>query len=117
MRGAVPCNSSAGWCWRPPVVSRWQYQLPGAVDAAGQCLCLSAGFIDTAVAGASFAAGQQVAPAVFGIDIYQDGKCCTPGNYGVLNTAAVSALRAHGGKVIGYLGAGTAETWRLDYPQ
>jgi len=54
---------------------------------------------------------------VFDIDIYQDGKCYTPNNYGVLNTAAVSALHSLGDKVIGYIDAGTAETWRPDYPQ
>jgi hypothetical protein len=58
-----------------------------------------------------------VAPSVFDIDIYQDGKCYTPSNYGVLNTAAVSALHSLGDKVIGYIDAGTAETWRPDYPQ
>ena len=113
----VPCNTSAGSCWQPPVVSRWQYQLQGSVNSAGQCIYPATGFINTAITGASFATGQQVAPSVFDIDIYQDGKCYTPNNYGVLNTAAVSALHALGDKVIGYLDAGTAETWRPDYPQ
>jgi hypothetical protein len=113
----VPCNTSAGSCWQPPVTSRWQYQLQGSVNPAGQCLDPATGFINTAITGTSFAAGQPVPPAVFDIDIYQDGKCYTPSNYGVLNTAAVSALHAHGAKVIGYLDAGTAETWRPDYPQ
>ena len=31
----VPCNTSAGSCWRPLVVSRWQYQLQGSVSSAG----------------------------------------------------------------------------------
>ena len=113
----VPCNTSAGSCWQPPVVSRWQYQLQGSVNASGQCIYPSTGFINTAITGTSFATGQQVAPSVFDIDIYQDGKCYTPSNYGVLNTAAVSALHAQGDKVIGYIDAGTAETWRPDYPQ
>ena len=113
----VPCNTSAGSCWQPPVVSRWQYQLQGSVNSAGQCIYPATGFINTAVTGASFATGQQVAPSVFDIDIYQDGKCYTPNNYGVLNTAAVGALHALGDKVIGYIDAGTAETWRPDYPQ
>src|SRR6266567_1286399 len=113
----VPCNSSAGSCWQPPVTARWQYQLQGSVNSSGQCIYPSTGFINTAITGASFATGQQVAPTVFDIDIYQDGKCYTPSNYGVLNTAAVSALHAQGDKVIGYLDAGTAETWRPDYPQ
>ena len=113
----VPCNTSAGSCWQPPVVARWQYQLQGSVNASGQCLYASTGFINTAVTGTSFATGQQVAPSVFDIDIYQDGSCYTPNNYGVLNTAAVSALHALGDHVIGYIDAGTAETWRPDYPQ
>ena len=113
----VPCNTSAGSCWRPPVLSRWQYQLQGSVNAAGQCIYPATGFINTAITGTSFATGQQVAPSVFDIDIYQDGKCYTPNNYGVLNTAAVGALHAQGAKVIGYIDAGTAETWRTDYPQ
>src|SRR5215470_11546556 len=113
----VPCNTSAGSCWQPPVVSRWQYQLQGSVNSSGQCLYPGTGFINTAVTGTSFATGQQVAPTVFDIDIYQDGKCYTPNNYGVLNSAAVGALHGQGDKVIGYIDAGTAETWRPDYPQ
>jgi hypothetical protein len=113
----VPCNTSAGSCWQPPVNARWQYQLQGSVDSSGQCLYPSTGFINTAISGTSFATGQQVAPTVFDVDIYQDGKCYTPNNYGVVNTAAVSALHALGDKVIGYIDAGTAETWRPDYSQ
>ncbi len=90
----VQCNTSAGSCWRPPVVSRWQYQLQGSVNSAGKCIYPATGFINTAITGPSFATGQQVAPSVFDIDIYQDRD-----------------------KVIGYLDAGTAETWRPDYPQ
>ena len=48
----VPCNTSAGSCWRPPVVSRWQYQLQGSVNSAGQCIYPATGFINTAVTGA-----------------------------------------------------------------
>ena len=92
------CNTSAGSCWQPPVVSRWQYQLQGSVNSAGQCIYPATGFINTAITGPSFATGQQVAPSVFDIDIYQDGKCYTPNNYGVLNTAAISAVHALGDK-------------------
>src|SRR5215472_13332743 len=113
----VPCSTSAGSCWQPPLVATWQYQLQGSVNSSGQCIYPGTGFINTAVTGTSFATGQQVAPTVFDIDIYQDGKCYTPNNYGVLNSAAVSALHAQGDKVIGYIDAGTAETWRPDYPQ
>src|SRR5215475_8104046 len=117
MPAPVPCNTSAGSCWQPPLIATWQYQLQGSVNSSGQCLYQGTGFINTAITGTSFATGQQVAPTVFDIDIYQDGKCYTPNNYGVLNTAAVNALHAQGAKVIGYLDAGTAETWRPDYPQ
>jgi len=113
----VPCNNSAGSCWQPPVAARWQYQLQGSVNASGQCIDANTGFINTAITGTSFATGQQVAPSVFDIDIYQDGKCYTPNNYGVLNTAATGALHALGDKVIGYVDAGTAEIFRPDYPQ
>ena len=113
----VPCNTAAGSCWQPPLVATWQYQLQGSVNASGQCIDPSTGFINTAITGTSFATGKQVAPTVFDIDIYQDGKCYTPNNYGVLNSAAVNALHAQGDKVIGYIDAGTAETWRPDYPQ
>jgi len=113
----VPCNTAAGSSWQPPLVATWQYQLQGSVNASGQCIDPSTGFINTAITGTSFATGKQVAPTVFDIDIYQDGKCYTPNNYGVLNSAAVNALHAQGDKVIGYIDAGTAETWRPDYPQ
>jgi hypothetical protein len=113
----APCNTAAGSCWRPPVVSRWQYQLQGSVNSSGQCIYPATGFINTAITGTSFASGQQVAPSVFDIDIYQDGSCYTPNNFGILNTAAVDALHGQGDKVIGYIDAGTAETWRPDYPQ
>ena len=92
----VPCNTSAGSCWQPPLVATWQYQLQGSVNSSGQCIYPSTGFINTAITGTSFATGQQVAPTVFDIDIYQDGKCYTPNNYGVLNSAAVNALHALG---------------------
>ena len=113
----VPCNTSAGSCWQPPLVATWQYQLQGSVNSSGQCIDPGTGFINTGITGTSFATGKQVAPTVFDIDIYQDGKCYTPNNYGVLNSAAVNALHAQGDKVIGYIDAGTAETWRPDYPQ
>ena len=47
----VPCNTSAGSCWEPPVVSRWQYQLQGSVNSAGQCIYPATGFINTAITG------------------------------------------------------------------
>ncbi len=87
----VPCNTSAGSCWHPPLVATWQYQLQGSVNSSGQCIYPGTGFINTAITGTSFTTGKQVAPTVFDIDIYQDGKCYTPNNYGVLDSAAVNA--------------------------
>src|SRR5258708_23913498 len=88
----VPCNTSAGSCWQPPVVSRWQYQLQGSVNSAGQCIYPATGFINTAVTGTSFATGQQVAPTVFDIATYVDGKVYTPNNYCVPNTTPLNPL-------------------------
>lgn len=67
--------------------------------------------------GTSFATGRTVAPTVFDIDILQDGKCYSPQDYSVLNYAAVQALHVRGARVIGYVDAGTAETWRPDFPE
>ena len=113
----VPCNTRVGPCLVFPRSSRWQYQLRGSPKPAGGCLYASTGFINTRLTGTSFATGRTVAPVVFDIDLYQDGTCYTPNNYGVLNSAAVKAIHAHGGKVIGYIDAGSAEHWRPDFPQ
>ena len=32
----VPCNTTAGSCWQPPLVATWQYQLQGSLNSAGQ---------------------------------------------------------------------------------
>ena len=77
----------------------------------------STGFINIGVTGTSFATGRTVAPTVFDIDILQDGKCYSPQDYSVLNYAAVQAIHVRGAKVIGYIDAGTAETWRPDFPE
>ena len=53
----VPCNTSAGSCWQPPLASTWQYQLQGSVNSSGQCIYPTTGFINTAVTGTSFATG------------------------------------------------------------
>jgi hypothetical protein len=113
----VPCTTRVGSCAVFPRSSRWQYQLRGSRKPAGGCLYASTGFINTRLTGTSFATGRTVAPVVFDIDLYQDGTCYTPNNYGVLNSAAVKAIHAHGGKVIGYIDAGSAEHWRPDFPQ
>lgn len=111
------CNSSAGPCWTPAVKARWQYQLQGSPGTGGRCRNASTGFINIGVTGTSFSTGRTVAPTVFDIDIFQDGKCYSPQDYSVLNYAAVQALHVRGARVIGYIDAGTAETWRPDFPE
>jgi Glycoside-hydrolase family GH114 len=117
MPAPVPCNQSAGHCWTPSVKARWQYQLQGSPAAKGGCRYKSTGFVNIGVTGTSFATGRTVAPVVFDIDILQDGKCYSPQDYSVLNYAAVQALHVRGARVIGYIDAGTAETWRPDFPE
>ena len=112
----LACNQSAGHCWKPAVKARWQYQLQGSPGPHGGCRYAKTGFVNIGVTGTSFATGRTVAPTVFDIDILQDGKCYSPQDYSVLNYAAVQALHVRGAKVIGYVDAGTAETWRPDYP-
>jgi hypothetical protein len=113
----VPCNQSAGRCWKPTVKARWQYQLQGSPAPHGGCRYASTGFVNIGVTGQSFATKRTVAPTVFDIDILQDGKCYSPQDYSVLNYAAVQALHVRGARVVGYVDAGTAETWRPDYPE
>ncbi len=113
----LACNQSAGHCWKPAVKARWQYQLQGSPGRHGGCRYASTGFVNIGVTGTSFASGRTVAPTVFDIDFLKDGKCYSPQDYSVLNYAAVQALHVRGAKVIGYVDAGTAETWRPDYPE
>jgi hypothetical protein len=113
----VPCNQSAGHCWKPAVKARWQYQLQGSPGLHGGCRYARTGFINIGVTGTSFATGRTVAPTVFDIDILQDGKCYSPQDYSVLNYAAAQALHVRGARVVGYIDAGTAETWRPDFPE
>jgi Glycoside-hydrolase family GH114 len=113
----VPCDRSAGGCWTPSIHARWQYQLQGSPGPHGTCLYKKTGFVNIGVTGKSFATGVTVAPTVFDIDILQDGKCYSPQDYSVLNYAAVHALHVRGAKVVGYIDAGTAETWRPDFPE
>jgi glycosyl hydrolase family 114 len=117
MPAPVPCNQSAGHCWKPGVKARWQYQLQGSPGSNGGCRYKSTGFVNIGVTGTSFATGRTVAPTVFDIDILQDGKCYSPQDYSVLNYAAVQALHVRGARVVGYVDAGTAETWRPDFPE
>jgi hypothetical protein len=113
----VRCDRSSGNCWKPSVSARWQYQLQGSPDPKGLCKYRKTGFDNIGVTGTSFATGRTVAPTVFDIDILQDGKCYSPQDYSVLNYAAVDALHVRGARVIGYIDAGTAETWRPDFPE
>lgn len=115
--GPVPCNLSAGHCWKPSVHSRWQYQLQGTPGPHRSCRYKDTGFVNIGVTGQSFATGRTVAPTVFDIDILQDGKCYSPQDYSVLNYEAVDALHVRGARVVGYIDAGTAETWRPDFPE
>ncbi len=115
MPARIPCNTSTGPCWTPPEFARWQYQLQGSPAKGGGCLHKKTGFINTGVTGTSFATGRTVAPTVFDIDILQDGKCYSPQDYSVLNYAAVAGIHLLGARVIGYIDAGTAETWRPDF--
>lgn len=117
MPAPVPCNQSVGRCWKPGVQARWQYQLQGSPARNGGCRFASTGFVNVGVTGPSFKTGLTVAPTVFDIDILQDGKCYSPQDYSVLNYPAVAALHVRGARVIGYIDAGTAETWRPDYPE
>jgi Glycoside-hydrolase family GH114 len=117
MPAPVPCNQSTGPCWKPSIKARWQYQLQGSPGVNGGCRYKSTGFVNIGVTGTSFATGRTVAPTVFDIDILQDGKCYSPQDYSVLNYAAVQALHVRGARVIGYIDAGTAETWRPDFPE
>jgi Glycoside-hydrolase family GH114 len=113
----VACDRSAGPCWTPSVHARWQYQLQGSPRADGGCRYGDTGFINIGVTGTSFATGRTVAPTVFDVDILQDGKCYSPQDYSILNYDAVRALHVRGARVIGYIDAGTAETWRPDFPE
>src|SRR6476619_2038805 len=113
----VPCNQSVGHCWKPAIKARWQYQLQGSPGLHGGCPYKSTGVVNIGGTGMSVATGRTVAPTVFDIDILQDGKCYSPQDYSVLNYAAVQAIHVRGARVIGYIDAGTAETWRPDFPE
>ena len=90
---------------------------PGLAGSTRTCRYKKTGFVNIGVTGTSFATGRTVAPTVFDIDILQDGKCYSPQDYSVLNYAAVQALHVRGARVVGYVDAGTAETWRPDFPE
>ena len=105
----VPCNTSAGACWTPPLNARWQYQL----EARG-LRYVSTGGINVDLCVRPFTKGACVSPEVYDIDLYVDQNISGDGNF-VLNTAAVDAIHARGRHAICYVSAGDIETFRPDY--
>jgi hypothetical protein len=102
----APTTCSGTSCWYPALGSRWQYQLQGVAAYA------STGGINVNISGVAFTGGAAVRPSVFDIDLYVDPAVA--GNNTTINTAALSAIHANGGKTICYLSAGTFEPWRPD---
>jgi hypothetical protein len=102
----VACDATKGACWKPPLNARWQYQLQGVAAYA------STGYINVNISGVPFTGGAAVKPSVFDIDLYQDQSLA--GNNSTINSAAVTAIHAAGGKALCYISAGTWENWRPD---
>ena len=105
----VACNTGQGACWHPALNARWQYQLQGVAAYA------STGGINVGISATPFTGGAAVHPSVFDIDLYVDQAIS--GNNTTLDTAAVNAIHAAGGKAICYVSAGTWENWRVDAGQ
>jgi hypothetical protein len=105
----VACNPTQGACWHPALNARWQYQLQGVAAYA------STGGINVNISAVPYTGGAAVRPSVFDIDLYVDQAIS--GNNTTLNTAAVNAIHAAGGKAICYVSAGTWENWRVDANQ
>jgi hypothetical protein len=105
----VACDARQGACWHPPLNARWQYQLQGVAAYA------STGGINVGISSVPFTGGAAVNPTVFDIDLYTDQAIS--GNNTTLDTAAVNAIHAAGGKAICYVSAGTWENWRVDANQ
>jgi hypothetical protein len=89
--------------------ARWQYQLQGVAGYD------STGGINVGISATPYTGGAAVHPSVFDIDLYTDQAIS--GNNTTLNTAAVNAIHAAGGKAICYVSAGTWENWRVDANQ
>lgn len=106
-KGAGASASAA--IWRPPVQSRWQYQLQGNQAFA------STGGINVNICEVPQTGGACVRPTVFDIDLYVDAEIA--GNNTTLNTAGVNAIHAKGAKAICYIDAGSIEEFRPDYQQ
>ena len=111
----VACDSTAGPCWQPPTVSRWQYQLQAALTAGGACAFPTTGGIDVGITAVPFTGGGAASPAVYDIDFLTDPACAPGGSNDVDNAAAVTAVHAAGGHAICYLDAGTDEPFRPDH--
>jgi len=105
----VACDTHQGACWHPALNARWQYQLQGVAQYA------STGGINVGISGVPFTGGAAVHPTVFDIDLFTDQAIS--GNNTTLDTAAVNAIHAAGGKAICYVDAGTWENWRADANQ
>ncbi|UBU19134.1 endo alpha-1,4 polygalactosaminidase [Nonomuraea gerenzanensis] len=95
--------------WRPPLQSRWQYQLEGNPTYR------STGGINVDICTTPQTGGPCVKPTVFDIDLYVDGDVA--GNNTTINTAAVKAIHARGAKAVCYVDAGSIEDYRPDYKQ
>ncbi|MEU8321545.1 endo alpha-1,4 polygalactosaminidase [Nonomuraea sp. NPDC048881] len=95
--------------WRPPLQSRWQYQLQGNAKYA------ATGGVNVDICVVPQSGGACVRPAVFDVDLYADGDVV--GNNTTLNTAAVKAVHARGAKAVCYVDAGSIEEYRPDYQQ
>jgi hypothetical protein len=105
----VPAGAS-GELWRPPLNSRWQYQLEGNPNFP------ATGGINVGICARPYTWQQGCArPRVFDIDLYVDSE--VSGNNRTLNTAAVNAIHARGARAICYVDAGSIENFRPDYPQ
>jgi hypothetical protein len=103
-------SAAGGQRWEPPAGARWQYQLE-----SGDRALAAAGGIDVGICEPPASGGACVRPAVFDIDLYQDGRIS--GNDHTVNTAAVRAIHRRGAHAICYVSAGTAERFRPDYDQ
>jgi hypothetical protein len=102
----VACDATKGACWKPALNARWQYQLQGVAAYA------STGGINVGISAVPYTGGTAVSPTVFDIDLYVDPAVA--GNSSTINTAAVNAIHAAGGRALCYMSAGSWENWRPD---
>jgi hypothetical protein len=99
--GVLAAIAAAAALVGAPPDARWQYQLEGQVDV-DICAAPALGGPDC------------VRPAVIDFDLYREEPGDAPNDEP--NVAAVRALHARGGYAICYVDAGSAETFRPDYP-